>query len=457
MSDTPSTPADQSPVSGSTAYQAGLPPPPPISAPSGYRPISGFAIAGLLAACLFALLVVGVAAVALVKGEPFFYPAWVLLLPATALVLSLVARSQIRSAEGTRAGEGLAKAGIWISLFTGLGYIVYDRVTGLAVTSQANDFLMEVREDSGFFPHLKKAANDTTELYAAFLLSMPPTQRGPVRPEDHAGIRRQHETASDGGAGSLAKFRDHPIVRMCTSGKPGDVTAEPLGVQTWEYENRSYTVRRLYRIVSAEAQIDFSIPVVSYEGETAGEPRKWFVALKFVPRPSDRQVKLSKFGEGLRVLRYSAQKTLAQWQQKLNDGESFDLVSKDRTNWESLAGPAQQCAYARARLQDLFRAKERGRLMHLQLSPDDPQTLGGWKKVADGKMQIQSSLRLRLDPRGLEPPFTIEGRIVLETKQPVDPETLPNGPADFDWEIQAIEITRAAPAIMSPDKKGGPP
>src|SRR5437588_7377155 len=109
--------------------------------PVVYRPLSGLAIAGFAAACLFALLVLGVAAVAFFQGAPFFYSPLVMLIPAAGLVLSLIARNQIRSSEGTRAGEPLARAGIWISLFTGLGYFVYYYVTGLAVTSQANAFL----------------------------------------------------------------------------------------------------------------------------------------------------------------------------------------------------------------------------------------------------------------------------------------------------------------------------
>src|SRR5438876_623304 len=106
-----------------------LPTAPPVSEPTVYRPISGFAIAGFAAACLFAALVLGVAAIALIQGVPFFYSLWILLVPAAGLVLSLMARSQIRSSEGTRAGERLAGAGIWLSLLPGLGYLVYHVVS----------------------------------------------------------------------------------------------------------------------------------------------------------------------------------------------------------------------------------------------------------------------------------------------------------------------------------------
>jgi hypothetical protein len=112
-----------------------------------YRPMSGFAIAGLAVGCLFALLVLGMAAIALFQGTPFFLHPAILLAPAAGLVLSLVARAQIRASEGTQAGERLARAGLWLSLFTGLGYFVYYYVSGLAITSQANTFLMQAGPD----------------------------------------------------------------------------------------------------------------------------------------------------------------------------------------------------------------------------------------------------------------------------------------------------------------------
>src|SRR4051812_32624252 len=111
-----------------------IPSSPPVSEPIAYRPISGFAIAGVAAAGLFVVLVLVAAVVALYQGAPFFYSPWVVLLPAAGLVLSLVARNQIRGSEGTRAGDTLAATGVWLSLLFGLGYFVYFYVTGLAIT-----------------------------------------------------------------------------------------------------------------------------------------------------------------------------------------------------------------------------------------------------------------------------------------------------------------------------------
>jgi hypothetical protein len=454
MSDTPQTPADKAPTTSPEAFKAGLPPPPPISEPTTYRPISGFAIAGFAAACVFALMVLVVAAVALLKGEPFFYPVWVLLLPTAGLVISLVARSQIRNSEGTRAGEKLATYGIWISLLTGLGYFVYDRVTGLAVTSQANTFLTDVREDSGFFPHLIKGASDTTELYTAFLLTLPPTQRGTIRPQDHAGIRKMHESSPDGGPGPLASFRSHLVVKMITSAPSGEVKVEPLGVQAWEYSERAYSVRRVYRITTPEAEADFSILVMSNEGETAGEPRRWFVPLRQVGMPKDRHVKLTSLGEGIQVLRQAARINLYGWHEKLNQGQGYPLATIDKTDWNRLPMTEHQRGQLKARMQDLFAEHKTGRLANLQFPAGDPPALGGWKITEDGKLQFESALKMQLPPKEGDMPYTVEGRVLIESKVPIDPRSLPPNLPGIEWEVRAMELMRAAPPPSRPGEMG---
>src|SRR5262245_13536477 len=127
--------------------------PPPSGEPLTYKPLSGLALAGFAAGALFALLVLASTAVGLVKGVPFFFPLWTLLLAAAGVVLSLLGQGQIKNSEGTRAGLGLARAGLWLSVFAGLGYFAYYSVTGLALTSQADAFLREEGDPSGgFFP-----------------------------------------------------------------------------------------------------------------------------------------------------------------------------------------------------------------------------------------------------------------------------------------------------------------
>src|SRR4051794_29755093 len=87
------------------------------------RPISGPALGGFLLSALYTGLVLISSAVALVKGVPIFYPLWVVLLAMAGFFLCLVGRTQLLASEGTRAGETLARSGMAMALFSGLGYL----------------------------------------------------------------------------------------------------------------------------------------------------------------------------------------------------------------------------------------------------------------------------------------------------------------------------------------------
>jgi hypothetical protein len=442
-----SPPPDERFSSSRTETGHPLPAAPPLSATIAYRPISGFAIAGVAFAGLFALLMLMVVGVAFTQGTPFFFSPWVLLLPAAGLVLSLMARSQIRGSEGTRAGEPLARTGLWISLLTGLGYFVYYYVTGLAVTSQANNFFMEPGQDMGFFPHLQKADSSSTDFNAAFLLSLPPGGRGNVRPDDELAMLRQHDmVGGDGAPGHLSTFRTTPLARIFTNGPAGEkVAVAALGVQGWGFEHGSYFVRRNYRITTPEAIAEFSMLARSSEGEAAGEQRKWYADLKQVPPPA---FKLTALGENLVFLRGQSQKAIDLWKSDLSAGKSWKFSgSADATAWGRLMLTELQLAHIKARTKELFEGKEPNGLVTLSVPPP-AIPLTDWTMV-DGKLRIGHAFKMSLEPRTAEP-FMLEGRIVVETKAPFDPR---NPTPEPEWVVHSVSIIRAVPM----NAKKGPP
>src|SRR4029453_7861348 len=96
---------------------------------------------------------------AVYEGVPFYLPGWIAVLALGGAGISFIADRQVRLAEGTRAGQGLARWGIWLGLFSGLGYFAFSYFTLLALTNQANSFLLtkdqersDGHADSGFFP-----------------------------------------------------------------------------------------------------------------------------------------------------------------------------------------------------------------------------------------------------------------------------------------------------------------
>src|SRR5436309_12808115 len=97
-----------------------------------YKPLSLLAVAGLSVAVFFTLGVLVSGIVALLKGEPFFLPEWIIVVPVGAAILSGLGLWEVSSSERTRAGAALARWGLWISILVGVGYFTYEGSTGLA-------------------------------------------------------------------------------------------------------------------------------------------------------------------------------------------------------------------------------------------------------------------------------------------------------------------------------------
>src|SRR5262249_21378188 len=140
------------------------------------------------------------------------------------------AQWEIRKSEGTRAGTTLARWGLWMSVVAGLGYFAYDKATELALTQQANNFLLVEGKDSGFFPRLLKAGADQPDdneaavnLNAAFLLTRPASHRVGAQPSDLEGMAKQFS------AEDIRRFRANKLVRYLLQGGKKDTKIEPLG------------------------------------------------------------------------------------------------------------------------------------------------------------------------------------------------------------------------------------
>src|SRR5262249_48790031 len=123
-----------------------------------YRPISGFALAGLFLGGGFACVTLADAAISIFKGAPIFLPLWLLLAPIAGVVLGLVGRGQIVGPDSTRDGLRIANLAVLLSIFSGLGYTAFYVSVGLAVSKQADEFIVgEPDLQRGFLKHLMRA------------------------------------------------------------------------------------------------------------------------------------------------------------------------------------------------------------------------------------------------------------------------------------------------------------
>src|SRR5262249_14879252 len=131
-----------------------------------YRPVSGWAIASLLVAGVYTLIVGVGGGIALFTFSPYLLPMWTLLLPAVGLGLSLYAQFTIRQSEGTRTGAGLARTSWWVCLLLSVIYLSFYGATATAIRLQADNSVRDWFE-------LARAG----KINEAFLRTIRPEQR----------------------------------------------------------------------------------------------------------------------------------------------------------------------------------------------------------------------------------------------------------------------------------------
>jgi hypothetical protein len=412
----------------------------------GYRPISGLALAGFLLSCLFVGLVVVSTLIALVQGLPVFLPTAALWLAAAAAGVCFLALLRIRNAEGTMAGTVLARWGLWLSVLVGVTYFVYIWVTGLALAKQADEFLMvKLSDDAGFFPRLKNAARDRTDLYQAFLLSLPVTSRGGSQAANEAAMLSQYDQpGKDGEPGNITKFSKHPMVLNVVQ-NPDTVRIEPLGVVGWQYEGNSYHLARNYRFTTPEMVVETPVPVQSTEGMGEGEQRKWFVNVMRIL--NFKSMTLTPLGKNLMDLRSFSKFYIQKWQSDFGEKRRVPEYVDADTNWEKiLPKKERERAHIRKTLADIFRGERR---LPTQTSTTTDEHFAPWSKDG-GRIQIHHSMRMMIPSEETFPYFNVELDFLVETKEPVD-LTAPVK-VTTPWELRSIRVIRAAPA---PKMTGG--
>jgi hypothetical protein len=407
--------------------------PEPAGAEAGYRPISGLAIAGLALAGIYALVISVSTVAGLIQGSGFFLPNELLLLPIGGALLCFLAQRQIRASEGTRAGLTVARWGLWLSLFTGLGYYSYYYFTYLAIRGQANAFLMEKDTDSGFFPLLQEGG--PAQVNAAFLLTIPEFSRGPAKPDNLQQMTRLFDLPGRQGPGLLTSFRNNYLVQALVRGGK-ECTIEPQGVHDWRFEKGGYKVIRIYRIMTPEAIFKAVVPVHSTADELGGM-RKWYVIFPLV----NFRVDDTPLGKSLKNIHALARVFLENKWNDLLQGKSVEPFP-DKTKWEKV--PPELGKLVR----EVIKGKETR--FSVELGKVD---LSPWR-LEKGKVQFDFVGSLQF-PGPQEMPMAAEMKITVECQEPVAPEgddrpDLSRFPEQPHWTITAFEITGMAP--MGPRK-----
>ena len=415
---------------------------PDTATDSAYRPLSLFALAGFGVSCLFGGVVLLSALMGLVKGSVFFFPNWVLLIAAAGFVLSWCGLSDVRNAEGTKAGQKLAIYGMWISLLCGSGYFAYSYITGLAVAQQALAFFTKLDDESGFLPRLKAGQKDEVELNRAFLLTLPAPDRAGVRPDDKEGLaRRFDKPAPEGAPSAMARFRANVLVQALS--QAGDqATIEPLGVQDWTYDKRSYQVAYLFRVKTPEATADVLLTARSSEAEAEGQDRKWFVDLTATAQKS---YEITVLGKGLKALREHASVPVSHLEKMLRDKtESAQLPEFDKldaTDWSTFSPEQRQVL--QPKLKAIFEGKDKTDSWHFKAQRDSIMANG--EQDSEGRLTVSVMFAVMFVGSKGQMEGGIDALVFVRTKTAVDPVEIGSGTAVVkmpDWEIRQIKFVR---------------
>src|SRR5947208_10532966 len=141
--------------------------------PLVYRRVSGFAIAAIIVACCYGLIVLIACVSGLSKGTPVLLAPWLQAVSVLGTLLALAALVHIRRSEGTVAGGKLAFWSLLLSVFFGLGYAAYYVATYFAIRQQADNFTQS------WFKKLEEG-----KINQAFLQGQNPATRQHVNPDD---------------------------------------------------------------------------------------------------------------------------------------------------------------------------------------------------------------------------------------------------------------------------------
>jgi hypothetical protein len=247
---------------------------------------------------------------ALGSGKPLMLGAWgwFALVP---VAVCGVAWLRIYRSEETLAGRPLARWGLLLAGFVGLGYGAYSFAVNLALRQQAEQFARD------WLDLIRQG-----RLEQAMFRSLPPLQRADLNEDDKDLLgkiaSRAHDAAEEiPPAALLQRFAQTDLVRYLARGG-SQSTATFQGFQ-WDYTHGGYDVRLNVHIDTPECSIEAVMTVHGTQaphGEFAG--RQWRVVYDRVGL--DQQaggIRLKPLGETVKSLSQAAGQFLSVWQQQL--------------------------------------------------------------------------------------------------------------------------------------------
>ena len=265
----------------------------------GYQPLSGYAVAAVVVAGLFAVVLVALVVVGLTSNRtPLTYQ--VLALAVAGIVLAVAGRSHIRNSEGTRTGLRLANGAWWVCVLGGAGFGAF---------LLANEFVLRAeskRKADAFFEALK--AGKEQEAFEQYVL--PVELRGRADP----GTPDFETVYAPTG---YPIFSAHKLLQAFRRNN-GKVECEHIGSRDVGQEGEGFKATHSYRITVAEGVFVVQLKLVADEAK-AGKPQWHIQAGQGLGITEPNWEHFSEFGRLVMEVEQEAGKVARDWMMDLTN------------------------------------------------------------------------------------------------------------------------------------------
>jgi hypothetical protein len=271
---------------------------------TGYRPISGLALAALGVAAVFALSIGLIGLTAFFTEQPFFVGIWVVIFPMAGLALAIAAQRRIRRSDGAMGGEGVAGWAWWLSVLFGLGFVAFYFGTYLAARRQAEDW------NARWFKMVQE-----NRLIDGFLMTLDPAHRKFYKPGDSGAVYQRYGLIpiSQGGKPQFIDYFHNDIVQLLREAGP-DAQITSLGVRDWIRYQGGFRMAATYEIATPTANFALLLVTRGSEGKEF-EGRQWTVSLR---ESSITSIEATTLGQAVDTLRLWARRAAADFLEKLH-------------------------------------------------------------------------------------------------------------------------------------------
>jgi hypothetical protein len=287
---------------------------------TGYRPISGLALAALAVATIFALGISVLGLTAFFLEQAVFVGIWVVVFPIAGLVLAVSAQRRIRRSDGAIGGESVAGWAWWLSVLFGLGFVAFYFGTYLAARRQAEDF------NARWF----KAVQED-KLIDSFLMTLDPSHRKFYKPSDQGAIFQRYGLIpmSKGAKPVLIDYLHNDLVQLLREAGP-HAQIRSLGVRDWVRYQNGFRMTETYEIATPTATLELLLVTLGSEGKDF-EGRQWRIS---AGESKVTALGLTTLGQAVDTLRLWARRVAGDFLEKLHRQDLtaayFDTVEPER-------------------------------------------------------------------------------------------------------------------------------